>query len=150
MNNQVNKYFFSYCMAAWLVILLCLIAVIWLNQSLRILDIVITKGASFSDFLRFSVLAAPLWLIVIAPLSAFIAVLWTFHRFLSDRELIVMHAVGLSPLQLAKAPIFFSIIVSALLFVNSIYFLPFGFSAYKNIYILYFSFLTIILVMYFG
>ncbi|GIS14723.1 MAG: hypothetical protein CM15mP117_01550 [Alphaproteobacteria bacterium] len=29
-------------------------AVIWLNQSLRILDIVITQGASFVDFLRYS------------------------------------------------------------------------------------------------
>ena len=69
-------------------------AVIWLNQSLRILDIVITQGASFTDFLRYSFLAAPLWLVVIMPLSAFIAILWTLHRFLSDREIVVMHAVG--------------------------------------------------------
>ena len=81
-------------------------AVIWLNQSLRILDIVITQGASFADFLRYSFLAGPLWLVVIMPLSAFIAILWTLHRFLSDREIVVMHAVGLSPLQLSVSPIF--------------------------------------------
>ncbi len=108
-------------------------AVIWLNQSLRILDIVITQGASFVDFLRYSFLAAPLWLVVILPLSAFIAILWTLHRFLSDREIVVMHAVGLSPLQLSVAPIFFSLLLSGILFFNSLVILPYSFSKFKNV-----------------
>ena len=108
-------------------------AVIWLNQSLRILDIVITQGASFADFLRYSFLAAPLWLVVIMPLSAFIAILWTLHRFLSDREIVVMHAVGLSPLQLSVSPIFFSLLLSGILFFNSLVILPYSFSKFKNV-----------------
>ena len=107
MNNQLNKYLFSHIMGIWFIILGCLMAVIWLNQSLRILDIVIAQGASLRDFLLYSALAAPLWLIITVPLSAFIAILWTLNRFLSDREIVVMHAVGLSPMQLSIAPIFF-------------------------------------------
>ncbi|CAI8414974.1 MAG: Uncharacterised protein [SAR116 cluster bacterium] len=133
MNNQLNKYFFSNIMGIWLIILSCLMAVIWLNQSLRILDVVITQGASFADFLRFSFLAAPLWLIVTVPLSAFIAILWTLHRFLSDREIVVMQAVGLSPLQLSVAPVLFSILLSAFLFFNSLILLPLGFSGFKTV-----------------
>jgi lipopolysaccharide export system permease protein len=133
MNNQLNKYFFSNIMGIWLIILSCLMAVIWLNQSLRILDVVITQGASFADFLRFSFLAAPLWLFVTVPLSAFIAILWTLHRFLSDREIVVMQAVGLSPLQLSVAPVLFSILLSAFLFFNSLILLPLGFSAFKTV-----------------
>ena len=133
MNNQLNKYFFYNIMGIWLIILSCLMAVIWLNQSLRILDVVITQGASFADFLRFSFLAAPLWLIVTVPLSAFIAILWTLYRFLSDREIVVMQAVGLSPLQLSVAPVLFSILLSAFLFFNSLILLPLGFSAFKTV-----------------
>ena len=120
-------------MGIWLIILSCLMAVIWLNQSLRILDVVITQGASFADFLRFSFLAAPLWLFVTVPLSAFIAILWTLHRFLSDREIVVMQAVGLSPLQLSVAPVLFSILLSAFLFFNSLILLPLGFSGFKTV-----------------
>ncbi|MEK9598318.1 MAG: LptF/LptG family permease [Alphaproteobacteria bacterium] len=133
MNNQLNKYFFSNIMGIWLIILSCLMGVIWLNQSLRILDVVITQGASFADFLRFSFLAAPLWLFVTVPLSAFIAILWTLHRFLSDREIVVMQAVGLSPLQLSVAPVLFSILLSAFLFFNSLILLPLGFSGFKTV-----------------
>ena len=133
MNNQLNKYFFSNLIGIWLIILTCLMAVIWLNQSLRILDVVITQGASFRDFLRFSFLAAPLWLIVTVPVSAFIAILWTLHRLLLDREIIVMHAVGLSPLQLSIAPILFSISLSAFLFFNSLILLPLSFTGFKTV-----------------
>ena len=133
MNNQLNKYFFSNIIGIWLIILTCLMAVIWLNQSLRILDVVITQGASFGDFLRFSFLAAPLWLIVTVPVSAFIAILWTLHRLLLDREIIVMHAVGLSPLQLSIAPILFSISLSAFLFFNSLILLPLSFTGFKTV-----------------
>lgn len=133
MNNQINKYFLKHILGIWLIILCSLLAVIWLNQSLRILDIVITQGASFVDFLRYSFLAAPLWLVVIIPLSAFIAILWTLHRFLSDREIVVMHAVGLSPLQLSIAPIFFSLLLSSILFLNSLIILPYSFSKFKNV-----------------
>ena len=133
MNNQLNKYFFSNIMGIWLIIFGCLMALIWLNQSLRILDVVITQGASFGDFLRYSFLAAPLWLIVTIPLSAFIAILWTLQKFLSDREIVVMHAVGLSPLQLSMAPVFFSVILSIFLFFNSLFLLPIGFAGFKNV-----------------
>ena len=116
MNNQINKYFFNHIVGIWLIILSCLMAVIWLNQSLRILEVVITQGASFTEFLRYSVLAAPLWMIVTVPISSFIAILWTLYRLLSDREIVVMHAVGLSPIQLSIAPIVFSLILCLLMF----------------------------------
>ena len=133
MNSQINKYLFNHIMGIWLIVLSCLMTVIWLNQSLRILEVVITQGASFTEFLRYSVLAAPLWIIVTVPISAFIAILWILHRFLSDREIVVMHAVGLSPLQLSVAPIVFSLILCVLLFFNSLVLLPLSFSKFKTV-----------------
>ena len=133
MNNQINKYLFNHILGIWLIILSCLMTVIWLNQSLRILEVVITQGASFMVFLSYSVLAAPLWMIVAIPISALIAILWTLHRFLADREIVVMHAVGLSPVQLSIAPIFFSLILCFLLFFNSLVLLPISFSKFKTV-----------------
>ena len=133
MNNQINKYFFNHIAGIWLIIISCLMAVIWLNQSLRILEVVITQGASFTEFLRYSVLAAPLWMVVTVPISSFIAILWTLYRLLSDREIVVMHAVGLSPIQLSIAPIMFSLILCLLLFLNSLVILPYSFTKFKTV-----------------
>jgi len=94
MNNQLNKYLFSHIMGIWFIILGCLMAVIWLNQSLRILDIVIAQGASLRDFLLYSALAAPLWLIITVPLSAS-CYFMDINRFYQT-ENCVMHAVGLA------------------------------------------------------
>ena len=49
---------------------------------------------------------------ITVPISGFIAVNWVFSRILADRELTVMQAVGLSPFQLAKAPIALGLVLS--------------------------------------
>ena len=69
-------------------------------------------------------------------MAGFIGVIWTIYRFLSDRELIVMQAVGLSPRQFSKMPILFGVLLTSLLMVNSVVVLPYGFSKFKELQIL--------------
>ena len=96
-------------------------------------ELLVNRGAAVGDFLLMSIASMPLWLMIAIPISGFIAVNWVFNRILADRELLVMQSIGLSPLQLAKAPIALGVMLTAFLVFNSVYLLPTSFGAYKDL-----------------
>lgn len=130
---QLNLYFFRQYAFASLMVLLGLMSVVWINHVLRILEFVVIKGADSADFIVLSVFPVPLWLMVATPIAGFIAVIWVITKLLSDRELIVLHSVGFSPLQLSAVPIMFGGLITLLMLFNSIYILPTTFSQFKHI-----------------
>jgi lipopolysaccharide export system permease protein len=130
---NLNLYLLKYFFMSSLLVLLSLIGVVWLNHALRMLEFIVSKDSSFSDFLLLSFFPIPLWLVIAMPMSAFIGVIWGISRFLSDRELIVMQAVGFTPLQFGRVPIFFGLLLMTCLYVNSLYILPASFSKFKEV-----------------
>jgi lipopolysaccharide export system permease protein len=128
-----HGYLFRQFSFTTLLVLASLLGVVWLNHALRMLELVVNKGASFFDFLLLSLFPIPLWLMIALPMAGFIGVIWTIYRFLSDRELIVMQATGLSPGQFSKMPLLFGLLLTAILTVNSVVVLPFGFSKFKEL-----------------
>ncbi|MGB0397846.1 MAG: LptF/LptG family permease, partial [Candidatus Puniceispirillaceae bacterium] len=105
----------------------------WLNHALRMLEFIVSKDSTIYDFLLLSFFPIPLWLVVALPMSAFIGVIWVISRFLSDRELIVMQAVGFTPLQFGRVPIVFGAALTFALLINSVYILPASFSTFKEV-----------------
>ena len=130
---NLNLYLLKHFSMSSLLILLSLIGVVWLNHSLRILEFIVSKDSSMTDFLLLSFFPIPLWLSVALPMAAFIGVIWVISRFLSDRELIVMQAVGFTPLQFGRVPIFFGALLTIILFLNSVYIMPASFSKFKEV-----------------
>jgi len=130
---QFNLYIFNQLFRTTLALTLVLVGIIWLFQTIRILELVVNRGAAVGDFLLMSVASMPLWLMIAIPISGFIAVNWVFSRILADRELLVMQSIGLSPLQLAKAPIALGILLTTFLAVNTAYILPTSFGVYKDL-----------------
>ena len=130
---QFNLYIFNQLLRTTLALTLVLVGIIWLFQTIRILELVVNRGAAVGDFLVMSVASMPLWLMIAIPISGFIAVNWVFSRILADRELLVMQSIGLSPLQLAKAPVALGILLTTFLAVNTVYILPTSFGVYKDL-----------------
>ena len=130
---QFNLYIFNQLLRTTLALTSVLVGIIWLFQTIRILELVVNRGAAVGDFLVMSVASMPLWLMIAIPISGFIAVNWVFSRILADRELLVMQSIGLSPLQLAKAPIALGILLTTFLAVNTVYILPTSFGVYKDL-----------------
>jgi len=130
---QFNLYIFNQLLRTTLALTSVLVGIIWLFQTIRILELVVNRGAPVSDFLIMSVASMPLWLMIAIPISGFIAVNWVYSRILADRELLVMQSIGLSPMQLAKAPIALGILLTGFLAVNSVYILPASFGVYKDL-----------------
>jgi len=112
---------------------LVIVGIVWLFQTIRLLELVINRGAAFLDFVLMSLAGVPLWITIALPIGAFIAANWVFHRILADRELTVMQAIGQSPFQIGRAAIYAGFTVSVLLVINSVFILPTSFSIYKEL-----------------
>jgi lipopolysaccharide export system permease protein len=102
-----------------------LTCVIWLSQSLRLLDLVINRGQSAPTFFYLTLLMLPSLLVVILPIAFFAGALYGLHKLNADSELTVMSAAGFSRTQLLT-PI---LIAAAALMVGtyacSLYLMPF-------------------------
>jgi len=91
-----------------------LTCVLWLTQSLRFIEMIVNKGLSLDIFLELTFLLMPGFLVIILPISLFAVVLFTYNRLISDRELVVLRAAGLSHFSLARPVIVVGSAVMAL------------------------------------
>ena len=132
-DMQFDRYLFAQMIRTTIAVSTTLVGIMWLFQTIRLLEVVINRGAPVSEFLLMSVTVIPLWLTIAVPIGGFVAVTWVFHRAVADRELLVMQASGRSALQLARAPITLGVLLTFLLAVNSTILLPMSFGIYKQV-----------------
>jgi lipopolysaccharide export system permease protein len=109
-----------------------LTAVIWLTQSLRLLDLVINRGQSAPTFLYLTLLIVPSLLVIILPIAYFAGTLYSLHKLNADSELIVMSAAGFSRAQIAVPVLISAAIVMALTYLCGLYLMPAGQRAMKD------------------
>ena len=129
---QFDRYLLAQLVRTTIAVTVTLVGIVWLFQTIKILELVVSRDGPFLDFIIMSITVIPLWLTIAFPISAFIAITWVFQRTIADRELLVMQASGRSTLQLARAPIALAIGVTAILVLNSTVVLPFSFGIYKE------------------
>src|SRR5215472_18471055 len=103
-----------------------LTAVIWLTQSLRLLDLVINRGQSAPTFLYLTLLILPSLLVIILPIAFFAGTLYGLSRLSTDSELVVMGAAGYSRSQLSLPVFAAAAIVMALTYLCGLYLMPAG------------------------
>ncbi|MGD1934095.1 MAG: LPS export ABC transporter permease LptF [Candidatus Phaeomarinobacter sp.] len=102
---KIDTYVTRLVTGPFLVFMLILTGVVWLTQSLELLNDVIEQGQNIGVFLYLSVLVIPSILVIVLPIALFFAVVYCLYRLRSDSELVVMYAAGMSRWQVAR-PIF--------------------------------------------
>jgi lipopolysaccharide export system permease protein len=100
--------------------------VIWLTQSLRLLDLIINRGQSAATFAYLTMLILPSLLVIILPIAYFAGTLYALSKLNSDSELVVMASAGFSRLQLAVPTLVAAVIVMALTYLCGLYLMPAG------------------------
>jgi lipopolysaccharide export system permease protein len=108
-----------------------LTVVVWLSQSLRLLDLVINRGQSAPTFVYLSMLMLPQLMVIILPIAFFGGVLYGLHKLSVDSELIVMSASGYSRAQLAVPVLMAAGLVMAVTYFCGLYLMPLGQRAMK-------------------
>src|ERR1700733_9130238 len=107
-------------------------SVIWLSQSLRLLDLVINRGQSAPTFFYLTLLILPTLLAVILPIAFFFGVLFALSRLNNDSELVVMASSGYSLRQLAVPVFIAAAMVMALVYLCLLYLMPLGQRALRD------------------
>lgn len=103
---------------------LALTGIIWLTQSLRVVDIVVNHGQSAVAFLEFSAMLLPLVMSIILPIAAFAASLFAINRLYSDSEVTAMFAAGMPKLRMVRPVALFGAGVMTAMFVITLYLMP--------------------------
>jgi lipopolysaccharide export system permease protein len=114
-----DRYLFKSLATATLFLAVTLTAVIFLTQSLRMLELVINAGASGMAFLFLTLLALPRFFEIILPIALMAAILFVYNRMTMDSELVAMRAAGSSPFHLARPALMLSGIIMVILFITT-------------------------------
>ncbi len=101
-----------------------LIGTLWLVQSLPRLDDIISNGQSGDVFIKVAILMLPQVMLLVVPIAAFSATLYSTNQLFIDAEFIILMSVGKSNLSIAKAIFVFGSLVSISMYLLSLYFVP--------------------------
>lgn len=131
--KHAHNYIFRQ-LAWWtLIVATSLTCVVWLTQSLRFVDMIVNRGLSVTAFLAFTLLLLPTFLSLIGPIAIFVAIIFTFNRMLSDREIVVLSACGLSPANIGRPALILAILLTGFGYLNTLYLMPSSFRDFKDL-----------------
>ena len=120
----VNKYIFRQTLVGFLTILISLTVLIWLTQSLRMIDMIVTKGVSVGIFLKMTLLILPNFMQILTPLALFGVALFVFIRMQADKELIVLKAVGMNSRQLIRPLLQLGLVLVVFGYILTLWLIP--------------------------
>lgn len=103
---------------------LSLTGIIWLTQSLRLLDVIIAKGQSAMTYIAFTGLVVPSITPLTIPIGFFCAVLYALNRLMGDHELVVLSAAGQSVWGIVRPLLWLASIITALVYCINLWLLP--------------------------
>ena len=122
--NQLDRYILFLQIRPFFFFSSVLIGILWLVQSLPRLDDIISNGQSGDVFVKVAILMLPQVMLLVVPIAAFAATLYSINQLFLDAEFIILMSVGKSNLAIAKAILLFGLIVAVLMYFLSLYFVP--------------------------
>ena len=122
--RQIDRYVLGQLLGPLGFFALVFTGVVWLTQSLRIVDTVVNNNQSAGVFLELSALLLPGVMMVVLPIAAFAATLFTINRLYTESELIVLMAAGQSPTALLRPALLLGLVAAGLTAAMTIHLAP--------------------------
>ena len=122
----IDRYFLKQTVQPFVFFTLILTCVIWLAQSLRVIDLIVNNGQSARILIDFAVPLLPQVMSIVLPVAALAAVIFALNRLLADSEMVVVYATGQGRLSAIRAIIIFGVLVTMILTVVVIVLMPIG------------------------
>ncbi len=130
--SQIDRYIFRQLALALVAVTGGLVALIWLTQSLRFVELVVNRGLSLGVFLELTGLLVPNFVAVILPITTFVVVQFVYQRLAGDRELTVMRAAGLSPGALARPALTLAALVVLVCYTLNVWVVPTSYTRFRE------------------
>lgn len=132
-GNIITSKIFLEHIAPFIIIILSFTFIIWIIESIKIIELIINHGASISFFLEISLYLLPYMLYIIMPLCVLFTVLYIAKKLYDNGELIALESLGFSYDSLIKPFFYFSITVAILHYFISLYILPASYKHFKTL-----------------
>jgi lipopolysaccharide export system permease protein len=120
----ITRYLLKNVLAVAAFIALTLTMVIWLTQSLKLLELIANSDAPPGIFVKLVALSLPRFLEIIFPLSLVAAILFIYNKMIMDNELIVLRSCGFDQLTLARPALTLACCLTVILFLMSSWLSP--------------------------
>lgn len=122
----IDRYFLRQTVLPFVFFTMILTCVIWLAQSLRVIDLIVNNGQSARILIDFAVPLLPQVMSIVLPVAALGAVIFTLNRAMQDSEMVVVFATGQGRLSAIRAVLIFGVMVSLILAVVTVVLMPIG------------------------
>jgi lipopolysaccharide export system permease protein len=131
-SRRIDRYILRQLVLALVAVTSGLVALIWLTQSLRFIELVVNRGLSLRVFAQLTGLLIPNFVAVILPITTFVVVQFVYQRLAGDRELTVMRAAGLSPMGLARPALVLAVMSVLAGYALNVWIVPASFGAFRE------------------
>lgn len=133
MLRLIDRYILREIALPFVMILLVLTFVLLMGKILQLMDLMINKGVGLLDIARLMLYLMPSFLMFTIPISLLIAILIAIGRLSGDNEITILKMSGVSLYRLSL-PVFIASLAAFLLTaVTSLFLMPFGNLATKNL-----------------
>ncbi len=130
--NRIDRYILRQLALALVLVTSGLVALIWLTQSLRFIQLIVNRGLSPLVFIKLTLLLVPSFIVTILPITCFIVVLFVYGRLAGDRELTVMRGAGMSDFALARPALGLAAAVMLLCYGLNLFLVPASLNLFKT------------------
>lgn len=131
--NGFTRYVFRQLFVGMIFVTAGLTCVIWLSQSLRFVELIVNRGVSVGTFVYLILLMLPNFLTIILPIALFCVVVFIYTKLISDRELVVMRAAGVSQTSLAKPAVILALATVTLSYALNLSLVPNSYSMFREL-----------------
>lgn len=128
-----TRYLFKNLFSVTAFVAVTLALVIWLTQSLKLLELVANSDAPPSLFLKLVALTLPRFMEVILPLSLVTGILFIYNKMIMDNELVVMRACGFDQFTLARPALILCAAFMATVLAITCFLSPMSYSEMKQL-----------------
>ncbi len=132
MLKIIDRYFLKLLIIRMFFISLILIAIVWLTKSIQLFQ-KISEGLAPSLVAKLTLLSMPPFLVEVVPFALFITVIMSWSRLITDRELVVMQATGISHWRMSYPIIFLGLTTTFISIILSVSIVP---SSYRQLNLL--------------
>lgn len=110
--RRLDRYILRQLAGPFLFFVLVLTGIIWLGQSLKLIETIVNNAQSARVFFELTLLVLPTALSIVLPVAAFAATVYAVNRLFADSEIVVMFATGFSWTALLRPVAMFAALVT--------------------------------------
>ena len=131
--NGFTRYVLRQLFVGMVLVTMGLTSIIWLSQSLRFVEMIVNQGVTALTFIYLTMLMLPNFLTIILPIALFCVTLFVYAKLVSDREILVMRAAGLSPISLAKPALILAMLFVTFGYALNLYLMPNSYRMFREL-----------------